>query len=116
MNKNFSLIISFSVSVLFLYLSIKDIKFLDLFNQNIKINYLYLFLGSSILYLSIYIKAYRLKILLKKYKQLKFSIYTKPILIRHFLNATLPGNLGEIAKPYVLKEYLKKPYIYLYRS
>ena len=111
MNKNFSLIISFSISVLFLYLSIKDIKFLDLFNQNIKINYLYLFLGSSILYLSIYIKAYRLKILLKKYKQLKFSIYTKPILIRHFLNATLPGNLGEIAKPYVLKEYLKKPYL-----
>ncbi len=111
MNKNFSLIISFSISVLFLYLSIKDIKFLDLFNQNLKINYLYLFLGSSILYLSIYIKAYRLKILLKNYKQLKFSIYTKPILIRHFLNATLPGNLGEIAKPYVLKEYLKKPYL-----
>ena len=31
-------------------------------------------------------------------------------MIRHFLNATLPGNLGEFAKPYILKEYLKKTY------
>ena len=110
MNKKFSTIISFLISFLFLYLSVKEIKFSDLLNQQIKINYFYLILSSLILYLSIYIKAYRLKILLKKYKKLNFKTYTKPILIRHFLNATLPGNLGEVAKPYILKQYLKKPY------
>ncbi len=110
MNKKLSTIISFFISFLFLYLSVKDINLSDLFNQKIKVNYFYLFLASVILYLSIYIKAFRLKILLKNYKQLSLNTYTKPILIRHFLNATLPGNLGEIAKPFVLKDYLKKPY------
>ena len=110
MNKNFSTIISFFISFLFLYLSVKDIALGDLFNQKIKLNYSYIFLASIILYFSIFIKAYRLKILLKNYRQLNLSTYTKPILIRHFLNATLPGNLGEIAKPFILKDYLKKPY------
>ena len=110
MNKKFSTIISFLISFLFLYLSVKEIKFSDLLNQQIKINYFYLILSSLILYLSIYIKAYRLKILLKKYKKLNLKTYTKPILIRHFLNATLPGNLGEVAKPYILKQYLEKSY------
>ena len=110
MNKNFSTIISFFISFLFLYLSVKDISLGDLFNQKIKLNYSYIFLASVILYFSIFIKAYRLKILLKNYRQLNLSTYTKPILIRHFLNATLPGNLGEIAKPFILRDYLKKPY------
>lgn len=91
-------------------MSVKDIDLRDLFSQKIKINYFYIFLASVLLYLSIYIKAYRLKILLNNYRQFNLSIYTKPILIRHFLNATLPGNLGEIAKPYILRDYLKKPY------
>ncbi len=110
MNKKFSTIVSFFISFLFLYLSIKDINFSDLFNQKIKLNYFYIFLASVILYFSIYIKAYRLKILLRNYRQFNLNTYTKPILIRHFLNATLPGNLGEIAKPFILKDYLKKPY------
>ncbi len=110
MNKNFSTIISFFISFLFLYLSVKDIALGDLFNQKIKLNYSYIFLASIILYFSIFIKAYRLKILLKNYRQLNLSTYTKPILIRQFLNATLPGNFGEIAKPFILRDYLKKPY------
>lgn len=110
MNKLYPKTISLIIGLIFLYLSVKDIELGYLLSQKIKINYIYLFLSSVILYLSIYIKAYRLKILLKKYKQLSFSTYTKPILIRHFFNAALPGNLGEVAKPYVLKNYLKKPY------
>ena len=110
MSKKYSILISFFISLLFLYLSVKDIKLIDLFNQHIKVDYSYLLLALSILYLSIYVKAYRLKILLKNYKQFKLSTYTRPILIRHFLNATVPGNLGEFAKPYILKEYLKKTY------
>ena len=110
MSKKFSTTISLFISFLFLYLSLKDINFSDLFNQKIGLNYFYIFLASIILYFSIYIKAYRLKILLKNYKQLNLRTYTKPILIRHFLNATLPGNLGEIAKPFILRNYLKKPY------
>ena len=110
MNKKFSTVVSFLISILFLYLSVKDINLSDLFNHQIKVNYLYLFLTSAILYLTIYIKAFRLKVLLKNYRQLNLDTYTKPILIRHFLNATLPGNLGEIAKPYILKSYLQKPY------
>jgi uncharacterized protein (TIRG00374 family) len=109
-NKKFSTVVSFLISILFLYLSVKDINLSDLFNHQIKVNYLYLFLTSAILYLTIYIKAFRLKVLLKNYRQLNLDTYTKPILIRHFLNATLPGNLGEIAKPYILKSYLQKPY------
>ena len=110
MNKKISTILSFSISILFLYLSIRDIKLGDLFNHQIKVNYVYLFLTSAIIYLTIYIKAFRLKILLKNYNQLSLNTYTKPILIRHFLNATFPGNLGEVAKPYILKNYLQKPY------
>ena len=110
MNKKISTILSFSISILFLYLSIRDIKLGDLFNHQIKVNYVYLFLTSAIIYLTIYIKAFRLKILLKNYNQLSLNTYTKPILIRLFLNATLPGNLGEVAKPYILKNYLQKPY------
>ena len=110
MNKKFSTVVSFLISILFLYLSVKDINLSDLFNHQIKVNYLYLFLTSAILYLTIYIKAFRLKVLLKNYRQLNLDTYTNPILIRHFLNATLPGNLGEIAKPYILKSYLQKPY------
>lgn len=110
MNKTYSTIISFIISIFFLYLCFKDLNVIDLINQDININYFYLFISIFILYISIFIKSLRLKILLKNYKTLTFIQYTKPVLVRHFLNATLPGNLGEIAKPYILKNYINKPF------
>ncbi len=110
MSKNTSKILSFFISIFFLYLCFKDISFKDIFKNKLDINYTYLFISIFLLFFSIFLKTKRLEYLLTQYKKLNFSTYSIPILIRHFLNATLPGNIGEIAKPYILKKYLNKSF------
>ena len=102
-------IVSILISIFFIYLCIKDIPINSLF-KNIQFNLGLLIFAIILLFLINILKAFRLKILLKNYKNKKLEFYLKPILLRQFLNSAFIGNLGEFAVPYVFKKYLKISY------
>ena len=87
----------------------KDIPLKNLF-ENLKFNSYSLFFAIFLLFVINFLKAQRLKILLKKYKRKKFNLYLKPILLRQFLNTVFMGNIGEVITPIYLKKYFKCSY------
>ena len=88
---------------------LKDIPLKNLF-ENLKFNSYALFFAIFLLYVINFLKAQRLKILLKNYKRKKFNFYLKPILLRQFLNTVFMGNIGEVITPIYLKKYFKCSY------
>ena len=106
---NYKKILSILISCFFIYLCLKDIPLKNLFN-NIQFNIYLIIIAILLLFFINIIKAYSLKVLLKNYKTKKFNFYLKPILLRHFLNTTFIGNIGEIITPVILKKYFKCTY------
>ncbi len=88
---------------------LKDIPLKNLF-ENLKFNSYSLFFAIFLLFVINFLKAQRLKILLKNYKRKKFNLYLKPILLRQFLNTVFMGNIGEVITPIYLKKYFKCSY------
>jgi len=88
---------------------LKDIPLKNLF-ENLRFNSYSLFFAIFLLYVINFLKAQRLKILLKNYKRKKFNLYLKPILLRNFLNTVFIGNIGEVITPIYLKKYFKCSY------
>lgn len=102
-------VISILISIFFIYLCLKDIPINNLF-ENIQFNLVLLIPAITLLYLINILKAFRLKILLTKYKKKKLQSYLKPILIRQFINTAFVGNIGEVATPFLLKKIFKCSY------
>ena len=102
-------IISILISCFFIYLCIKDIPIKNLL-KGISYNLNILLLATLLLFLINFLKAFRLKVLLKNYKKTDFNFYLKPILLRQFLNTSFFFNIGEIFTPVVLKKYFKCSY------
>ncbi len=102
-------ILSISISCFFIYLCLKDIPLKNLFNSiNFNLNLLIFAIIS--LFLINFLKAARLRLLMKNYKKRQFNFYFRPILLRQFLNTTFFFNAGELLTPITLKRYFRCSY------
>lgn len=102
-------ILSISISCFFIYLCLKDIPLNNLFNSiNFNLNLLIFAIIS--LFLINFLKAARLRLLMKNYEKRQFSFYFRPILLRQFLNTTFFLNAGELLTPITLKRYFRCSY------
>ena len=102
-------ILSISISCFFIYLCLKDIPLRNLFNSiNFNLNFLIFAIIS--LFLINFLKAARLRLLMKNYKKRQFNFYFRPILLRQFLNTTFFLNAGELLTPITLKRYFRCSY------
>ena len=110
MKKNFKLIFGILMSVFFLYLSMKDVSFSEVWNSLKKIKYYYIIFMILITYLTYVIRTIRWQILLEPLKKTSYSNLFPTVMVSFFLLIILPARLGEFARAYLVgvKEKISK--------
>ncbi|HON56019.1 MAG TPA: lysylphosphatidylglycerol synthase transmembrane domain-containing protein [bacterium] len=110
MKKYFKLIFGILISIFFIYLSMKNVDFIEVWKSFKHVNFLYYLLIAP-LYLSVYyLKTLRWKILLHPLKKISFRNLYPIIWISFMLLIILPARLGEFARAYLIgdKEKISK--------
>ncbi|MAV64336.1 MAG: hypothetical protein CBD97_01200 [Pelagibacteraceae bacterium TMED237] len=109
--KKYISLISVTISFFCIYIVYKKINFAIFFRELSEVNYWYVFMCSFLLYVTVWIRALRWKIILSE----EFNIYSlfKLQMIGYFANYTLPFRLGELVRAFLLgdKENISKSYI-----
>ncbi len=106
MKKN--LIISLTVGIVLsasaLYLAFRNVPILDLFNYLTSINYLWVIPSILVGLFSFVIRVVRWQIILASVQKVNFWRAFHPLMIGFMINCILPGRLGEIARPVILRK------------
>ena len=106
MKKNLiiSLIVGIILSAAALYLAFRNVPILDLFNYLTSINYLWVIPSILVGLFSFVIRVVRWQIILASAQKVKFWRAFHPLMIGFMINCILPGRLGEIARPLILRK------------
>ena len=112
MNQKFiKSIIPFLISLICMYLFYKEASFNLFFNELKKVNYLYIIVASLLLYLTVWLRSIRWKMLLN----IDCSVYSlfKIQMIGYFANNILPLRVGEILRSFLLgkNQNISKSYV-----
>jgi hypothetical protein len=112
MNKKtgISLILGLAVSILALYLALRNVPFDELVIYFASINYLWIPPAVVILLLSFALRAYRWKIILESAGKIGFWQSFHPLMIGFMINCILPGRVGEVARPAILQKKENIPF------
>lgn len=104
--KNFKIILSALLGIVFLYISFKGIDFITPFKIAIKANVLLLILAVFMHCINQAVRAERFRILLNE-PEFKFSDAYKVFWVGLLANYILPARLGEFVRPAVMKKVYK---------
>jgi hypothetical protein len=106
-----SLSIGGLISVLTLYLAFRNVPTDDLATYLGTINYWWIFPTIGIIALTFVLRAIRWKIILKDICDVTFWQAFHPTMIGFMMNCVLPGRVGELARPVLLKQKRGLPMI-----
>jgi uncharacterized protein (TIRG00374 family) len=106
-----SLAIGGLISVLTLYLAFRNVPTDDLVTYLGTINYWWIFPTIGIIALTFVLRAIRWKIILKDICKVTFWQAFHPTMIGFMMNCVLPGRVGELARPVLLKQKRGLPMI-----
>lgn len=109
-NTGISLLIGVIVSVVALYFALKNVPASELAAYMITIEYSWVVLSIVVSILSFLIRAYRWQILLGSERQIGYWQAFHPLMIGFMVNCILPGRVGEVIRPIVLKQKSKVPF------
>ena len=98
------MILGLAVSVLALYLAFRNVPFSDLLIYIESINYAWIFPAVAASLISFALRAYRWKIILEPAANIGFWQSFHPLMIGFMINCILPGRVGEVARPAILKK------------
>lgn len=106
MNKKLmlSILAGLVISGLGLFLAFRNVPFSELFEYVVSINYLWVLPTFLILFASLALRAVRWQIILTPAKNIGFWPAFHPMMISFLINCVLPGRVGEIARPALLKK------------
>ncbi len=112
MNKKiiFSLIIGLIISGIALYFAFKNVPFNELTDYFTTIHYVWLIPSVITIFLTFILRVVRWQIILGSFKQIGFWRIFHPLMIGFMLNCILPGRIGEIARPIILKKRENVPF------
>ncbi|PLX43332.1 MAG: hypothetical protein C0611_15160, partial [Desulfobacteraceae bacterium] len=112
MNKKIgiSLILGLVVSILALYLALRNVPFNDLIIYFASINYAWIVPAVVVILLSFALRAYRWKIILESAGNIRFWQSFHPLMIGFMINCILPGRVGEVARPVILQKKENIPF------
>jgi uncharacterized membrane protein YbhN (UPF0104 family) len=99
-----SLFIGIAVSAGGLYLAFRNVPFADLVDYLGTINYLWLLPALAIGLFSFVLRVVRWQIILESSHKVGFWPAFHPLMIAFMINCVLPGRVGELARPAVLKK------------
>ena len=107
MNKWFKLLISIIISGIGLYYSFSKVNIQELLIHLFSVNKLWLFVGSSLLILSVIIRAIRWQVMIESIDRVKINHLFSATIIGYFGNAIFPFRLGELLRAYAISKQSK---------
>ncbi|MDA8139871.1 MAG: lysylphosphatidylglycerol synthase transmembrane domain-containing protein [Desulfobacteraceae bacterium] len=99
-----SLIIGILASAGMLYLALRNVPMADLAAYIVEINYAWIFPSMALIILAFVLRVVRWQLILKSELQLGFWKAFHPLMIGFMINCILPGRVGELARPAILKK------------
>ncbi len=99
-----SLILGIVVSGVTLYLAFRNVPFHSLVDYLLSINYFWMIPSVMTICLAFVLRAWRWQIILQPVKRVSFKGAFHPMMIGFMINCVLPGRVGEIARPAILKK------------
>ena len=99
-----SLLLSIAISALALYLAFRNVPLKDLVTYLGSINTLWIIPTVLVVLLGFALRALRWKIILSSTQKIGFWSTYHPMMIGFMINCILPGRIGEVARPVILKK------------
>jgi len=104
------LILGVIVSAIALFLAFKNVPISDLIVYLVSINYFWIIPSVIILLISFALRAFRWQIILGSSSKVNFWRAFHPLMIGFMINCIIPGRVGEIARPAILKKNDNVPF------
>ncbi len=105
-----SLLVGALMSVATLYLAFRNVPLAELAAYLGSISYLWLIPSTGLVVLAFLLRAYRWRLILKSAKSVGFWDAYHPLMIGFMINCILPGRVGEIARPAIIKKEQAVPF------
>ncbi len=102
MKKRVGFILSFFISIVFLFLAFKKVDVKEIGESLLKANLLYFMLTIFITFIAFFLRAVRWKMLLNPIKNFRLSVIFNATMIGFMCNYTLPARLGEVVRAYLI--------------
>jgi len=93
-----------------LYLAFRNVPLAELYAYLGSISYLWLIPSTALVVLAFMLRAYRWRLILKSAKNIGFWQAYHPLMIGFMINCVLPGRVGEIARPAIIKKEQAVPF------
>lgn len=103
-NTTISLILGIIISAIALYLAFRHVPLRDLASYLKSINYFWILPSVSVALMSFALRVYRWQMILESACRISFWRAFHPLMIGFMINCILPGRVGEIARPAILKK------------
>jgi uncharacterized protein (TIRG00374 family) len=98
------------ISVATLYLAFRNVPFAELVNYLLSINYFWILPAAVLILISFVIRALRWQFILGSHQHVSFRHAFHPLMIGFMINCVLPGRVGEVARPAILKNKENVPF------
>ncbi len=98
-----SLSLGIVLSVVALYFAFRQVPFSDLWEYLKGINYLWILPSALLVVIGFALRALRWQIILGTFQPVEFLQAFHPLMVGFMLNCILPGRIGEVARPIILK-------------
>jgi uncharacterized protein (TIRG00374 family) len=105
-----SLLAGITLSAVTLYLAFRNVPFNDLVAYLRAINYVWIIPAGLIVVISFFLRAWRWQIILASNHRVMFWPAYHPMMIGFMINCILPGRVGEVARPAILKRQERVPF------
>ncbi|MBW2411785.1 MAG: flippase-like domain-containing protein [Deltaproteobacteria bacterium] len=105
-----SLIAGIVISAIALYLAFRNVPFPELIGYFATINYVWALPSIIIVVLCFFIRALRWRIILESSRKISLMRAYHPMIIGFMMNCVLPGRVGELARPVIIKKKENIPF------
>ncbi len=99
-----SLIAGIVISGIALYLAFRNVPFTELIRYFATINYFWMLPAVIVVVLCFFIRAVRWRIILESSRRISLMRAYHPMIIGFMMNCVLPGRVGELARPVIIKK------------
>jgi glycosyltransferase 2 family protein len=101
---NLKLIFGILIGAFFMFLAVRKVDFVQMWQAFEKVNYWYVLPSIAIVFLSHFLRALRWRYLLDPIKRLDLGCLFSSLMIGYMANTLVPAHLGEILRAYVLSK------------
>lgn len=107
MKRRIAIILSFFISIFFVWMAIRKVDFISLKNALLSANFLYFIPAVILTFIAFFVRAIRWRYLILPHKKLPFNMIYHSTMIGFMCNYTLPARLGEFIRAYLLGSRVK---------